>query len=134
MLPRWCFGFSLLLAMLLPAAASADPIEPAKTLNTLADIGAALNRRWQWPPASAVNPGQELTVMLSFKRNGEILGGRITFASRSMTDADRALYHGALLEMLKRCSPMHFSDTLGGAVAGRPFTFYIRDTRGQRDL
>jgi hypothetical protein len=36
--------------------------------------------------------------------------------------------------MLARCSPLPFSDSLGGAVAGRPFTFHVRDARGEKQI
>jgi hypothetical protein len=74
----------------------------------------------------------ELTVRLSFKRNGEIFGARITYQSQNVSEEERALYHGALLAMLSRCSPLPLSEGLGAAIAGRPMTFHIHDTRQQR--
>ena len=74
----------------------------------------------------------ELTVRLSFKRNGEIFGARITYQSHDVSDEERALYYGALLQALKRCSPLPLSESLGEAIAGRPMTFHIHDTRQQR--
>jgi len=74
----------------------------------------------------------ELTVRLSFKRNGEILGARITYQSENVSADERALYHGALLGALGRCSPLPLSAGLGEAIAGRPMTFHIHDTRQQR--
>jgi hypothetical protein len=74
----------------------------------------------------------EMTVRLSFKRSGEIFGARLTYETASVSDEDRALYHGALLAALKRCSPLPLSESLGAAIAGRPMTFHIHDTRQQR--
>jgi hypothetical protein len=127
---RGLFLGATLLVAALPVAA--EPIVPNGPLNTLADVRKALRDCWQWPPASEVRSGMELTVRLSFKRNGEIFGARITYQSQNVSEEERALYHGALLAMLSRCSPLPLSEGLGAAIAGRPMTFHIHDTRQQR--
>ena len=71
----------------------------------------------------------ELTIIVSFKRNGEMLGGRLTYQTRDVSAGERALYHGALLEALKRCSPLPLTPGLGAAIAGRPFYFRFKDNR-----
>ena len=73
-----------------------------------------------------------LTVRVSFKRNGEVFGVHITYQSRHISDEERAVYHRALLAALSRCSPLPLSAGLGQAIAGRPLTFHIEDTRQQR--
>ena len=123
---------TMLAAVVLPASGRAEPGEPQGPLNTMADIRQALRGCWQWPPASEARSGMALTVRVSFKRNGEIFGARITYQSANVSDGERALYHGALLAALSRCSPLPLSVSLGGAIAGRPFTFHIHDTRQQR--
>ena len=117
---------------MLPAAALAEPVAPKGPLNTMADIRQALRGCWQWPPVSEARSGMELTVRVSFKRNGEIFGARITYQTPDVSDEERALYHGALLAALSRCSPLPLSASLGEAIAGRPMTFHIHDTRQQR--
>ena len=42
--------------------------------------------------------------------------------------ANRQAFTQAVREALARCSPMKFSDKLGAAVAGRPFTFRFVDS------
>jgi hypothetical protein len=123
-------GVGLLMAT--SVAGIADPAGPKGPLNTIADIRQALRGCWQWPPKSEARSGMELTVRLSFKRNGEILGARITYQTANVSDEERALYHGALLAALGRCSPLPFSESLGEAIAGQPITFHIHDTRQQR--
>jgi len=126
------FGVTVLAAVMLPASGHADPGAPKGPLNTMADIRQALRGCWQWPPASAARSSMELTVRLSFKRNGEIFGAHITYQTASVSDEERAIYHSALLAALSRCSPLPLSAGLGEAIAGRPFTFHIHDTRQQR--
>ena len=136
MRPGWCvgllFGATMLAAAVLPASGRADPGAPQGLLNTMADIRQALRGCWQWPPVSEVRSGMELTVRVSFKRNGEIFGARVTYQSANVSAEERALYHGALLAALSRCSALPLSASLGEAIAGRPFTFHIHDTRQQR--
>ena len=118
-------GGALALAMLAGDAAA----EPAR-LNTMKDMGAALQACWVPPPIDQSRPGMQITVMMSFKRNGELLGQpRITFESAGASDDERLAYRIAVAEMLKRCSPLPFTDALGNAVAGRPFTMRFIDDR-----
>jgi len=132
---------ALLLGLLIPSWAVAEdpksmpPRAPSPAvLNTIDDVFNALRRCWQWPPTYAVNPGLEITILMSFRRNGEIFGFRVTHATRRMTEEDRALLYGAAVDMVRRCSPLPFTDALGSAVAGRPFVFRVLDTRGEKSI
>jgi hypothetical protein len=135
---RWgvCVGVVLgalaLASATLTAVALDAPARPKGPLNTLADVGRALRSCWRWPLAGEVHSGMELTVLLSFKKDGEIFGARITYQSRDVPDSEKALYYGALLAALSRCSPLPLSESLGSAIAGRPVRFHIHDTRQQR--
>jgi hypothetical protein len=106
-----------------------QPRAPKGPLNTLIDIRDALRGCWKWPPIDQVRTGMDLTVLISFKRNGEIFGARLTYQRKDVSPEERAMYHGALLDMLKLCSPLPLSESLGNAIAGRPFTFRIHDNR-----
>ena len=91
---------------------------------------AALRACWVPPPLDQSRPGMQITVQMSFKRNGELFGKpRITFESPGATDDDRLAYRLAVAEMLKRCAPLPFTDALGNAIAGRPFTMRFIDDR-----
>lgn len=110
----------------------AAPVAPKGPLNTLLDVRDALRGCWQWPPLNETKGGMDITVRLSFKRNGEIFGARITHQSKDVSDDERALYYGVLLQALRLCSPLPLSESLGHAIAGRPFHFRFHDTRHQR--
>ncbi len=76
---------------------------------------------------SAVANPMDITVSVSFNRAGQILGRpRITFESAEATDNNRVAYRVAVMEALQRCTPMPFTETMGGAVAGRPFKVEFR--------
>ena len=116
-------------ALALAALASDAVAEPVR-LNTMKDMGAALQACWVPPPVDQSRPGMQITVQMSFKRNGELLGQpRITFESAGASDDERLAYRLAVAQMLKRCSPLPFTDALGNAVAGRPFTMRFIDDR-----
>jgi hypothetical protein len=107
-------------------------VAPKGPLNTLNDVSNALRGCWKWPPISEINTGMDLTVLLSFKRSGEIFGARITYQSKNVSPEERAIYYGVLIDALKLCSPLPVSDSLGHAIAGRPMLFRFHDTRKER--
>jgi len=112
-------------------AAFAQSLPPVNTLN---DLWAALERCWIPPPIGQSRPGMQITVLMSFKRNGEILGQpRITFESAGATDDDRLAYRTAVADMLKRCSPLPFTEAFGNARAGQPVTIRFIDNRKPKD-
>ncbi len=127
-----CLGAIMLAATALPSMAAERPAAPKGALNTLADVRNALRSCWRPLPVSEARSGMRLTLRVSFKKNGEIFGARITYQTAEVSDEERALYHGALLAALARCSPLPLSESLGQAIAGRPMTFHIHDTRQQR--
>ena len=117
--------FAALLLLLLPLSAAPVQAQPER-LDTIRDVFAKLHSCWKAPPPSRANP-IDITVVVSFNREGAILGHpRITFESANATDNDRLLYRVAVMETLQRCTPLPFTEGLGGAVAGRPFAVPFR--------
>ena len=132
------FGIVLLLALVAgsPAAypeenkAGAAAIEGP--LDTIKDVQNAVRKCWVWPAIQDIGPGMDLTVMLSFRRNGQIFGGRITYQTPNVSEELKAVYYTALAATIRRCSPLPFSESLGESIAGRRFTFHFIDNRKQR--
>jgi hypothetical protein len=114
-------------ALLLPAlAGNAD----AQQIDTIKDIVTRLHGCWKPPPPSRAGP-MDITVIVSFNREGSILGRpRITYESEHASDNDRLQYRIAVMETLQSCTPLPFTEGLGGAVAGRRFAvrFWTRKT------
>ena len=118
-------GFAVAMLLLAPGAASAQA-DPER-LNTIKDLGTKLSSCWRPPPASVANP-MDITVVVSFRRDGSIFGRpRITYESEQANDNDRLAYRVAVMETLQRCAPLPFTEGLGGAVAGRPFAVRFRN-------
>ena len=102
--------------------------KPTVPLNTLKAIGVALQTCWIPPPINEARAGMQITVMMSFNRNGELFGQpKITFESVGASNDERLAYRIAVAQMLKRCTPLQFTDALGNAVAGRPFRMRLID-------
>ena len=113
---------AVLLWLLWSGEARAEP--PA--LDSLKEIFARLHSCWKPPPLSLANP-IDITVVVSFNREGVILGHpRITYESEQASDNDRLQYRIAVMETLQRCTPLPFTEGLGGAVAGRPLAIPFR--------
>ena len=103
---------------------------PQAPVNTISELGAALRACWVPPPLDQSRPGMQITVQMTFRRNGELFGKpKITFESPGASDDDRLTYRLAVAEMLKRCAALPFTDGFGNAIAGRPFTMRFIDDR-----
>ena len=112
-------------ALLWLAWSGAGRAEPP-VLDSLKEIFVRLHSCWKPPPLSAANP-IDITVVVSFNREGVILGHpRITYESEQASDNDRLQYRVAVMETLQRCTPLPFTEGLGGAVAGRPLAVPFR--------
>jgi hypothetical protein len=117
---------SIWLAAALLLLASDGALAEPEQVNTIREAIARIGTCWKPPPTSQANP-IDITVIVSFNRAGEILGHpRITYESEQATDNDRLHYRVAVMEALQRCSPMPFTESMAGAVAGRPFAVRFR--------
>ena len=105
-----------------------------KQVNTLNDIVRAMQACWR--PTGVQYSGQSVTIRISFKRNGEVLGKPMIthYREGEPNAANREAFTQAVREALVRCSPMPFTDQLGAAVAGRPFTFRFVDSPATEKL
>jgi hypothetical protein len=114
-----------LLLSLMPASVRA---ESPNRVDTIKDVFAKLRSCWKPPPRA--NPGIDITVIVSFNRDGNIIGHpKITYESEQATDDDRLQYRIAVMEALQRCTPMPFTESMAGAVAGRPFAVQFRNRK-----
>jgi hypothetical protein len=115
--------FIWLIAALLLSLSSAAAQSQSAPVDNLRELFARIGRCWQPPPPGRASPGIDITVLVSFNRDGNILGHpRITFESEQATDNDRLIYRVAVMETLQRCTPIPFTAGMAGAIAGRPVT------------
>src|SRR5262249_5972882 len=122
---RTIFLVELVAVVLLSRHAGA---QTTNELNTIADIYATVRACWKAPKISGP---VELTVRLSFTRDGKILGkARITYENKAIPIETRLRFRIAVMDAFRRCTPIAFSSDLGDAVAGKPFNFRFRSDSG----
>jgi len=99
-------------------------------LDSITAMYAALRACWVPPPKDAARHGMEYTVRFAFKRDGAIVAPpRVTYASHNAPPETRDVYRDAVNAALTRCTPLHFSKGMGGAVAGHPIAIRFVDNR-----
>jgi hypothetical protein len=109
-----------------PLPADAAPRPAGGKLNTLRDVFAAL--RACFADVVAPDAAQELaaTIRFSFTRNGDIFGEpRFTYVQSGIPVQAKHEFEQAIGHALVACAPLPFTDSLGGALAGRPFSIRV---------
>lgn len=111
-------------------AGGENPTADEQPLDSISAMYAALRACWVPPPKDEARHGMQYTIRFAFKRDGDIVAPpRVTFASHDAPADVRDVYRDAVNAALKRCTPLHFSDGMGGAVAGRPIAIRFVDNR-----
>ena len=101
-----------------------------KPLDSIRAMYAALRGCWVPPPKDSARHGTQYTIRFAFKRDGEVVAPpRVTYASHDAPDEVRDIYRDAVNAALARCTPLHFSDGMAQAVAGRPIAIRFVDNR-----
>jgi hypothetical protein len=91
---------------------------------------AALRSCWIPPARDSARHGMEYTVRFAFGRGGEIIAPpRVTYSSHDVPADVRDVYRDAVNAALARCTPLHFSNGMRRAVAGRPIAIRFVDNR-----
>ncbi|TPM37725.1 hypothetical protein [Mesorhizobium sp. B2-3-4] len=95
----------------------------AATLNTMGDVGDAIQACWT-PPADAGN--STVTLSFSFKRDGSLIGPpRATAAKVAGDDKARKAFIDAAVAAVKACTPLSFSPALAQGIGGNVFTLQL---------
>ena len=112
---------------------NSHPVRPTEPVNDLQELSAAFAGCWSPPPVDPQRQPVDLTFQVSFKRSGELFGKpRTVQFARQVTQEERERYYRAVAEAVERCSKMPFTDSMGGAVAGRTFRVNFIDARNRK--
>ncbi|TMI99170.1 MAG: hypothetical protein E6G97_23735 [Alphaproteobacteria bacterium] len=112
---------------------NANPARPTSPVNNLQELSAAFAACWSPPPPDRDRAPVDVIFQVSFKRSGELFGKpRIVEFVRPVTPEERGRYYAAVAEAIDRCSPMPFTEAMGGAVAGRVFRVNFIDMRNRK--
>jgi hypothetical protein len=99
------------------AGAQARTCRSADPIDTLKEMSAAIYACWKPPPGTA---GMSLTLRFSLRRNGTLIGKpRATFSDLGTDSALNRAFVASILKALDEALPLPFSDSMGGAIAGR---------------
>jgi hypothetical protein len=99
-------------------------------VDTIRAMFAALRACWQPPPQEKAREGMQISVRLSFTRDGKLKGEpRFTYVSPGAASEARETYQQAIKDALDRCTPMQFTNGMGGAIAGRPIAIRFVENR-----
>jgi len=110
-----------------------QPARPKAPVNNLNELMAAFAACWSPPPLDPARQPVDLTFQVSFKRSGELFGKpRVIQFARGITPEERVRYFTAVAEAVDRCSPMPFTESMGGAVAGRTLRVNFIDARNRK--
>lgn len=103
---------------------------PDHALDTISDLFAMLRSCWAPPDGDAAQPGMQLAVRFSLRRDGSLIAPpRVTYATPKSPASARERYREAVTHSLDGCAPLPLSKGLGGAVAGRPIMVRYVDNR-----
>ena len=101
-----------------------------KHVERIPDIFRAVRSCWRFSPPERGPSGQQLTLRLSFKRDGQVLGRpQITYYQPGGDREAQEDFRRSVMQAFQRCLPLPLSNALGSAIAGRPFTFRFIDDR-----
>ncbi len=98
-------------------------------IDKLRDVFLALQSCWRRNGERL--SGDEVTIRLSFRRDGAVLGEpKITYyrAGKAAPERQQA-FIASVRDAFARCTPLRLTPSFGAAIAGRPFTFRFVDYR-----
>lgn len=117
-----------------PIDARADA-EPAREIDTLRDLFAALHACVTQPAPESAHAGMEMTMRFALNREGRMFGRPlVTYSSRDVSEGTRELYREAIMQSLQACMPLPLTKGLANAIAGGPIHFHVVDDRSDAPL
>lgn len=121
MKPRFAILAAALAAILFASANAAiaqeRPCHSTDPVNTIKEMSDAIYACWKPPPGTA---GMSLTLRFSLRRNGTLIGQpRATYSDLGTDPLLSRAFVASILKALDEALPLPFSDSMGGAIAGR---------------
>lgn len=109
------------------------PVRPTAPVNSLRELSIALLGCWSPPSVQSIGSPVDVTFQVSFKRTGELFGKpRAVLFAREVSEREREIYYRVVAEALDRCAQIPFTDSMGGAIAGRTLRVNFKDRRNSK--
>jgi hypothetical protein len=106
-------------AVLAACPASAQPIDEQNAIGTHLD-GCVLEAL----KGQGFTSPRDVTLRLAFRRDGSIIGQPfVSYSGPRRDDPEQARFIAAVRGAFAACAPLPFSKRLGGAIAGKIFSF-----------
>lgn len=116
--------------VVLAISASAQMASAAGTIKSMPDLSHAL--RTCLAPQVQARPGIAVSIRMSFRRDGELLGTPfVFFPNLNLSNKKRQNYRAAVVKALKACTPLPFAGQFGTAMAGYPITIHLMGISGR---
>lgn len=113
-----------------PASGRARPEGEARRINEPRGIARQIARCWTPPEARTAS---EVTIRISFTSAGALMSPPLVTYIAPGLGTDREAVRASILAAVKDCAPFEFTDGLGSAISGRPFTLrFVAPVRGAR--
>jgi hypothetical protein len=110
-----------------------EPLDRDHPANRIDEMGPILSKCLELPGEDKLRTGMRVTLKFAFKRDGELIAPpRFTYTTHEAPPDIKAAYREAALDMLRRCTPLPITDSLGRAIAGRPFVVPIIEARTEQ--
>ncbi|MFD2058766.1 hypothetical protein ACFSQT_38545 [Mesorhizobium calcicola] len=119
--PRTAFVAAALAIALFAGSSEARsqerPCRSPDPIDTMKEMSDAIYACWKPPPGTA---GMSLTLRFSLRRNGTLIGKpRATYSDLGADTQLSRAFVASILKALDDALPLPFSDSMGGAIAGR---------------
>jgi hypothetical protein len=102
-----------------PAAAQSPVIDRLDAIGEVLDLCVTRQLAGQ-----GFSPTRDVTLRLSFRRDGSIIGvPTVTYSRPSRNDTEQVRFIAAMTAAFRNCTPLPFSKQLGAAIAGAIFNF-----------
>jgi len=93
-------------------------------VNTLEEMYAALFACWEPPAGSA---GMSMTLRFSLRRDGTMISEpRMTYKGKVRDDPLSKDFEASIIRAVNKALPVPFTNSMSGAVAGRPMALLLR--------
>jgi hypothetical protein len=123
-------GFGENMQLTLGTRAALDAKKPDGEVNTIGQMFAVLRACWSPPASENAQRGMQMSMRFSFNTAGKLIGApRVTYSTREVSQKTRDMYRDAFAQSLQGCTPLSFTRSFAGAIAGRPIVVRIIDNR-----
>jgi hypothetical protein len=124
---RMRIAAALLAAAILPTGASGQTVDGIDAVGPFLDL--CVTRKLA---GHGFALPREVTLRVSFRRDGTFIGEpAVSYSRPTRGEPTQERFIAEMIAAFTSCAPLPFSSRLGGAIAGRIFTFHYTLTKAK---